>query len=165
MSLMDPCDALLHTLRATESWMFSVIWSVPYSVSSVGYLAAPREVPCLDDPSRSARNDKALVRWLARLFNHFLGLWALHGNRCTRAGAQFHSRGVWFEKQFTHPHCSRPSHVRFTAPVRLLAAPPRGGGINGLDLMSGLVPEPSIRWNERSSPLLATCRPWKPKCL
>ena len=64
MSLMDPCDALLHTLRATESWMFSVIWSVPYSVSSVGYLAAPREVSCLADPSRSARNDKALVRWL-----------------------------------------------------------------------------------------------------
>jgi len=39
-----------------------------------------------------------------------------------------------------HPHCSRPSPVRFTAPVRLLAAPSRGGGINGLDLMSGLVP-------------------------
>ena len=27
-----------------------------------------------------------------------------------------------------------------------------------------IVTEPSIRWNERSSPPLATYRPWKPKC-
>jgi len=73
------------------------------------------------------------------LFNHFLDLWALRGNRCTTVGAQLHSRGVWFEKQYTHAALDR---LPFVLP-RLYGysqPPPRGGGINGLDLMSGLVP-------------------------
>jgi len=32
-------------------------------VRSFGYLVVSREVPGLDDPSRSSQNDKALVRW------------------------------------------------------------------------------------------------------
>ena len=45
------------------------------------------------------------------LFNPFLCLWALPGNRCTRVGAQLHSRGVWFEKQPTHSAFGRHPFV------------------------------------------------------
>ena len=56
-----------------------------------------------------------------------------------RMGAELHSRGVWFEEQSTHAARGR---LPFVSP-RLYGysqpAPP-GGGINGLGLMSGLVP-------------------------
>jgi len=63
-----------------------------------------------------------------------------------------------------HPRCCRPSPVRFTAPVRLLADPTarRWDYRTRPDVRIGT--EPSVRWNEQSSPPLATCRPWKPKC-
>ena len=86
-------------------------------------------------PDLHGRNN-AIVRWvfhpLPRPVGFTLDLFYESGSPTPLKGCVV--RGA------VHPRCSRPSPVRFTAPVRLLAAPPRGAGINGLGLMSGLVP-------------------------
>ena len=104
---------------------------------------------CLDDPSRTSRNDKALVKSAFQSLTRPVGLtwkslyeseWsptALKG--CVVRGA-------------VHPRCCRPSPVRFIAPVRLLAA--ARCRINGLgsDVRIDTEPSYNVRWNERSSP-------------
>ena len=72
-----------------------------------------------------------------------------YGWRLCRTGSVWWLQDVW----------PRKGIVSFTAPVRLLAAPPWGGGINGLGRMSGLVPtrptEPSMLY---FFIMLADCR-------
>ena len=152
------------TLYISQHLLFCLIH--PCTVPLFGALAitnVSREVPCHNDTARPESHEITRPSW-GGLFSPFLGLWALPGNRFTTVRAQLHSRDVWFEEQSTHAALDR---LPFVSPhlVRILAAPPRGG-INGLGPTSGLVPttEPSMKWNERSSPPLATCRPWKPKC-
>ena len=67
------------------------------------------------------------MRWVS---NPFLGLWALPGNCFTTAGAQLHSRGLWFEEQFTHAALGRI----FYQMCSYLQPPRRGCGINGVAL-------------------------------
>ena len=96
----------------------------------------------LDGLPRCSRKNKAIVRWVFQPLPWPVGFtWELiyeSGSRTPLKGCVV--RGA------VHPGCSQPSPVRFTAPVRLLAAPPRGRGINGLDLMSGY---DTIRYDTR----------------
>jgi len=152
------------TLYISQHLLFCLIH--PCTVLLFGALAitnVSREVPCHNDTARPESHEITRPSW-GGLFSPFLGLWALPGNRLNDSESPTPLKGC-VVRGAVHPRCSRPSPVRFTAPVRLLSAPPRGG-INGLGPTSGLVPttEPSMKWNERSSPPLATCRPWKPKC-
>jgi len=102
---------------------------VTYSVRSVEHPVVSREVPCLDDLSRSSRNDKVLVRRAFQSHPRPVGFaWkSLH-----ESGSPSLLKGC-VVREAVHPHCSRPSPVGFTDLVRQL--PPRGGGINGLGLM------------------------------
>jgi len=153
-------------LRANGKTYSSVVFaghaSVQYQASNVGHCPPPpsdtssrHRVPDANHPGTvlllaawviwlcqgSASPDphgrnNAIVRWvfhpLPRPVGFTLDLFYESGSRTPLKGCVV--------REAVHPCCSRPSPVRFTAPVRLLAAPPRGAGINGLGLMSGLVP-------------------------
>ena len=68
---------------------------------------------------------------------------------------------VWFEKQFTHARGSRPSPIRFTASFTR-CVDTRSPHLEEVGLTTRpdvrIGTEPSIQWNERTSPPLATFR-------
>ena len=93
----------------------------------------------LDGPSRFSWN-KAIMRWvfqsLPRPVRFTLDVPYESGSPTPLKGCVV--------RVADHPRCSRPSPVRFTSSFCQICGysqpPPRGGGINGLGLMSGLVP-------------------------
>jgi len=91
--------------------------------------------------------DKALVRWAFQSLPEacamdLLEIAVREREPNSTQGVWFHNSATIIEKQFTDAALGR---LPFVSPhllpdARLLAASPRGGGINGLGPMSGLVP-------------------------